>query len=87
MSLVIALTIDEAAARLGVTGRHLGQLIRDGKFPAVRIGRCVRIPVEALTAWLAVEADAHMAAATPPTQPVSSGPRRRVRRPAAAVAK
>jgi excisionase family DNA binding protein len=47
------LTVAEVAEHLGCTGRHVRQLLHDGKLPRVRIGvRAVRIPSAALSAWL-----------------------------------
>ena len=44
----LALTYREAAASLGVCERTLWGMVRDGKLSAIRIGRSVRIPVQAL---------------------------------------
>jgi excisionase family DNA binding protein len=42
------LTYREAARTARVSERTMRKLIRDGKLSAVRIGKCVRIPREAL---------------------------------------
>jgi excisionase family DNA binding protein len=49
----LLLTVEEAARRLGI-GRTLAwQLVRQGELPVVRLGRCVRIPWQALQEWVA----------------------------------
>jgi excisionase family DNA binding protein len=48
------LTASEAALRLRVTLPRLYELVRSGTIPVVRIGRQVRIPSNALQAWIAV---------------------------------
>lgn len=48
-----ALTVEEAARRLSI-GRGLAyEMVRQGKIPAIRLGRVIRIPNEALDAMLA----------------------------------
>jgi excisionase family DNA binding protein len=47
------LTVEEAAQLLGVSDRHLYELIRRGEFsPALRLGRCIRISRERFDALL-----------------------------------
>ena len=49
----LLLTVEEAAQRLN-TGRTLAwQLVRRGDLPVVRLGRCVRVPWQALQEWVA----------------------------------
>lgn len=49
-----AVTIAQAAARLGVSASTVRRMIADGDLPTVLIGqRLVRIPVTALDAYLA----------------------------------
>lgn len=49
----LLLTVEEAARRLGI-GRTLAwQLVRQGELPVVRLGRCVRVPCQALQEWIA----------------------------------
>lgn len=49
----LLLTVEEAARRLGI-GRTLAwQLVRQGELPVVRLGRCVRVPYQALQEWIA----------------------------------
>ena len=52
----LLLTVEEAARRLNI-GRTLAwQLVREGKLPSVRLGRCVRVPEQALQAWILQQA-------------------------------
>ena len=44
----LALTYRETAASLGVCERTVWALVRNKELSAIRIGRCVRIPVKAL---------------------------------------
>ena len=44
------LTLAETALVIGVAKRSLQRLVADGRFPAVRFGRSVRVPVAALDA-------------------------------------
>lgn len=48
----LALTIDEAAALVGVTGRTIDRWIKAGTLPVVRQGGIVRIRRAALDEWL-----------------------------------
>lgn len=48
------LTLDEAAERLACSRRHLERLLALGRIPSVRVGRLVRIDMEALVASLRV---------------------------------
>jgi excisionase family DNA binding protein len=47
------LTAPEAAARLRVPLPRVYELARTGTIPVVRLGRQVRIPSQALQAWIA----------------------------------
>lgn len=49
-----ALTIAEAAARLGVSRAYAYQLASDGTLPTVRLGRRILVPVEAMARLLTV---------------------------------
>lgn len=52
----LLLTVEEAAERLGI-GRTLAwRLVRSGDLPVVRLGRCVRVPCQALEEWIARKA-------------------------------
>lgn len=41
-------SIDDAAATLGMSTKSVRRRISDGTIPAVRIGRLIRIPADAL---------------------------------------
>ncbi len=47
------LTVPEVARILRVPNLHVYRLVRQGNLPAVHVGRWVRIPEEALRAWIA----------------------------------
>lgn len=47
------LTVDETAARLRMTAKGIYRAIRDGRVPAIRIGRRVRIPAESIERLIA----------------------------------
>jgi excisionase family DNA binding protein len=55
---LVALTVEEAARRLGVGRTKMYALIASGEIPSVAIGRLRRIPAEALNAYLAARAQA-----------------------------
>ena len=44
---------DEAAATLGVGRTRIYQLLATGALPSVRVGRSVRVPMDALRDWIA----------------------------------
>ena len=46
------LTVEEAARRLGIGKTLAWELVWAGILPSVRLGRCVRIPLAALEAWI-----------------------------------
>ena len=48
----LLLTVDEAARRLGIGKTLAWELVWAGVLPSVRLGRCVRIPLAALEAWI-----------------------------------
>ncbi|MGH9896253.1 MAG: helix-turn-helix domain-containing protein, partial [bacterium] len=45
-------TLPEAAKALGVATRTVRRLIERGELPKVKVGRCVRVPVGAVQAWV-----------------------------------
>lgn len=45
----------EAALALGIGRSKLYALLASGELPVVRIGRCVRIPRDALERWIATQ--------------------------------
>jgi excisionase family DNA binding protein len=55
----LLLTPREAAASLGIGRTTIYDLIARQVIPSVRIGRCVRVPVDALRRWLEKEASGH----------------------------
>jgi excisionase family DNA binding protein len=56
------LRVADVAVQLGVSrGRAYG-LVREGRIPAVRQGRGVRIPAEAFEAWMKGRVEAALAA-------------------------
>ena len=48
MEIRLALRVGEAAIALGVSRSKAYELISEGKIPSVKIGGCVRVPVDAL---------------------------------------
>jgi excisionase family DNA binding protein len=48
----------EAAEVIGVSRSKLYELLASGDLPSVRIGASVRVPVDALRAWIAEQLDA-----------------------------
>lgn len=48
----LLLTIDETCDRFRLSRRFLSKAIRDGRLPAARFGRVVRLDVEDLRAFL-----------------------------------
>lgn len=54
----VALTVEEAARRLGIGRTTMYALIASGQVQSVRIGRLRRIPAEALAAYLATSSQA-----------------------------
>ncbi len=49
----LLLRLPEAAARLAVSRSALYEMIGRGELPVVKMGRSVRVPAEALTAFVA----------------------------------
>lgn len=47
------LTTRQVGEKLGVTAQQVNNLVNQGRLPAVRHGRCIRIPRAAWEAWLA----------------------------------
>lgn len=48
----LVLTVDEAAAALGLHRQSVYAAIRNGELPAVRVGRKILVPREALERYL-----------------------------------
>jgi excisionase family DNA binding protein len=47
-----ALTVQEVADLLGVSDKHIYEMIADGRLPAFRVGRSVRIDPQDIADWL-----------------------------------
>jgi excisionase family DNA binding protein len=60
---MVALTVEEAARRLGVGRTTMYALIASGEVSSVRIGRLRRIPAEALSAYITTRSQAAAATA------------------------
>jgi excisionase family DNA binding protein len=45
----------EVAEQIGFSRAKTYQLIAEGKIPSIKVGACVRVPMEALRAWIAQE--------------------------------
>jgi excisionase family DNA binding protein len=48
----LLLTLPEAAKALSVGTRTVRRLMERGELPKVKVGRCVRVPAEAVKAWV-----------------------------------
>ncbi|GAA2138040.1 hypothetical protein GCM10009760_19030 [Kitasatospora kazusensis] len=55
---LIALTVEEAARRLGVGRTTMYALVASGEIPSVTIGRLRRVPADALKAYMAARVQA-----------------------------
>jgi excisionase family DNA binding protein len=53
---LVALTVEEAARRLGVGRTTMYALLASGEVPSVTIGRLRRVPAEALAEYIATRA-------------------------------
>lgn len=60
---VIGMTLDEAAEALRVNTKTLRDLIKQGDFPARKVGKGYRVDPEAVKAWLALPRPAQEAEA------------------------
>jgi len=49
---------EEAASVMGVSRSRIYELMRQGSLPRIHIGRSVRIPTQAVQAWVTLQADA-----------------------------
>ena len=52
------LRIAEAAEVLGIGRTRAYELTRKGEIPSIRVGKCVRIPIGALKAWIEAKVSA-----------------------------
>ena len=48
----LLLTVDEAARTLASGRSNIYKLVASGEIPSIRIGASIRIPVDALKAWI-----------------------------------
>lgn len=48
----LLLRVPEAAEALGISRSQMYQLVAAGVVPVIRIGRSVRVPIEALRQWV-----------------------------------
>jgi excisionase family DNA binding protein len=49
----LMLRVTETADAIGVSRSKAYELIASGEIPSVRVGGCLRVPVDALRAWIA----------------------------------
>jgi len=56
---VLLLRADEAATALGIGRTKVFEMLASGELPAIRIGRCVRVPKDRLEKWVDEQANAH----------------------------
>ena len=59
----LLLRVEEVAEMLSLGRSKTYELIASGVLPAIRLGRCVRVPADALHRWLETQYDSE---ATPP---------------------
>lgn len=52
MNRPLLLTIQDAAEMASIGRTKAYQLVRDGEWPSVRVGRSVRVPLDALLKWI-----------------------------------
>jgi excisionase family DNA binding protein len=55
--LPLVLKVDDVASIMNLARGTAYELVHRQGFPAVRIGRCIRIPREAFLAWLNAQAN------------------------------
>lgn len=53
----LTLRVKETAEALGISRAKAYELIAAGEIPSVRIGGCVRVPLDALRAWIRQQTD------------------------------
>lgn len=51
------LRVAEVAEALGIGRSKAYELVADGTIPSVRLGGCVRVPVDSLRAWVSAQSD------------------------------
>lgn len=57
MSEKLTLSVDEAAAKLGVDRKGVYDEIKAGRFPHIRVGRRILVPKAAFDRWLECPSD------------------------------
>jgi excisionase family DNA binding protein len=55
-NLPLVLNVEEVAKIMHVSRQTAYELVHSQGFPAVRVGRCIRVPREAFLTWLNAEA-------------------------------
>jgi excisionase family DNA binding protein len=55
----LLLRADEAAIVLGIGRTKVFEMLACGELPAIKIGRCVRVPKDRLERWIDEQANAH----------------------------
>lgn len=51
----VVYTVEETAELLGVSRAHVFRLINDGRLRSIKLGRCRRVPADAITTLLAAD--------------------------------
>ncbi len=51
----LTVTVEEAAALLGMSRNGAYNAIREGEIPSIRIGRCIRVPTHPLKKLLGLQ--------------------------------
>jgi excisionase family DNA binding protein len=59
----------EAAEAMSISRSKAYELIAEGKIPSVRIGRCVRVPVQEFRTWAEKRVDTSAARTAPASPP------------------
>jgi excisionase family DNA binding protein len=55
----LLLRANEAAVVLGIGRTKVFEMLASGELPAIRIGRCLRVPKDRLERWIEEQTDAH----------------------------
>jgi excisionase family DNA binding protein len=55
----LLLRADEAAIVLGIGRTKVFEMMASGELPAIKIGRCIRVPKDRLEKWIVDRTDAH----------------------------
>lgn len=73
--------VDEAARLIGLGRSKTYEMVASGELPVVRIGRAVRVPAQALEAWIAERTEEPRTESEPRTRETHSRPRSPGQRP------